>query len=152
MKIRVRRMTLKDVEAVNALERMCFDDPWQEDAFTQELTVNRNITRYIVLTAGNQVIAYAGTWLVIDEGQITTVAVHPDYRGRGYGERITRALMQEAASQGITWMSLEVRRSNLAAQSMYRKLGFDDVGYRKRYYENNREDALLMACEDLTKT
>lgn len=152
MKIRVRRMTLKDVEAVNALERMCFDDPWQEDAFTQELTVNRNITRYIVLTAGNQVIAYAGTWLVIDEGQITTVAVHPDYRGRGYGERITRALMQEAASQGITWMSLEVRRSNLAAQSMYRKLGFEDVGYRKRYYENNREDALLMACEDLTKT
>jgi len=85
----------------------------------------------------------------MDEGHITNIAVHPDFRGKGYGERVTRALMQCASDNGMVWMTLEVRRSNLVAQALYRKVGFFDVGYRKRYYEDNREDALIMACENL---
>jgi ribosomal-protein-alanine N-acetyltransferase len=147
--IRLRRMTLKDLDAVEALERLCFPDPWPRNAFERELTVNRRLARYLVLTWQGKPIAYAGVWLVEDEGHITNIAVHPDFRGRGCGERITRALMRMAADLGITWMTLEVRRGNAVAQKMYHKLGFVDVGYRKRYYEYNHEDALVMACEDL---
>ena len=65
---------------------------------------------------------------------ITNVAIHPDYRGRKLGEKLMRALIQLAADTSLSWMTLEVRRSNAVAQSLYRKLGFIDVGYRKRYY------------------
>ncbi|MEG0768205.1 MAG: ribosomal protein S18-alanine N-acetyltransferase, partial [Clostridia bacterium] len=85
----------------------------------------------------------------IDEAHVTNIAVHPSARGKGYGEAVTRALMQLASDTGMIWMTLEVRRSNLVAQNLYHKVGFVDVGYRKRYYEDNREDALIMACEHL---
>ena len=74
--------------------------------------------------------------------------MRPDRRGMGYGEMVTRGLIQLAADSGMNWMTLEVRRSNKAAQNLYHKLGFIDVGYRKRYYENT-EDALIMALEHL---
>ena len=94
-------------------------------------------------------VGYAGMWLVLDEGHITNVAIHPDYRGRKLGEKLMRALIQLAADTSLSWMTLEVRRSNVVAQSLYRKLGFIDVGYRKRYYADNKEDALIMALETL---
>ena len=87
--------------------------------------------------------------LVLDEAHVTNIAVRPDRRGLGYGKAITKALVQLAADSGMTWMTLECRRSNLVAQSIYRKLGFVDVGFRKRYYADNNEDALLMALEKL---
>ena len=93
-------------------------------------------------------IAYAGVWFILDEGHITNIAVHPERRGMGYGEMVTRGMIQLAADSGMNWMTLEVRRSNKAAQNLYHKLGFIDVGYRKRYYENS-EDALIMALEHL---
>ena len=85
---------------------------------------------------------------MLDEGHITNIAVREDRRGMGYGERVTRAMIQLAADSGMNWMTLEVRRSNEAAKRLYHKLGFIDVGYRKRYYENT-EDALIMALERL---
>ena len=94
-------------------------------------------------------VAYAGMWFVLDEAHVTNIAVRPDRLGLGYGKAITKALVQLAADSGMTWMTLECRRSNLIAQSIYRKLGFVDVGYRKRYYADNNEDALLMALEKL---
>ena len=141
-------MVLSDVDDVQEIEKGCFSVPWSRESFVQEITENK-CARYLVLELSGRVIAYAGMWLVMDEGHITNIAVHPDFRGRGYGERVTRALMQCASDNGMVWMTLEVRRSNLVAQALYRKVGFFDVGYRKRYYEDNREDALIMACENL---
>ena len=140
-------MTLEDVDAVHDIETACFKTPWSKESFRREVTDNA-CARYMVLREDGVAIAYAGVWFVLDEGHITNIAVRPDRRGLGYGEQVTRAMIQLAADSGMNWMTLEVRRSNVAAQNLYHKLGFIDVGYRKRYYENT-EDALIMALEQL---
>ena len=140
-------MTLEDVDGVHAIEEASFPSPWSRNSFVQEITENK-CARYLVLREDGEAAAYAGMWLIMDEGHITNIAVRPDRRGRGYGEAITRALIQLAADSGLRFLTLECRRSNLIAQSLYHKLGFRDVGFRKRYYENN-EDALIMFLEPL---
>ena len=140
-------MTLEDVEAVHAIEAATFKTPWSKESFYHDVTDNP-CARYVVLREDGEVVAYAGVWFVLDEGHITNIAVRQDRRGLGYGERVTRAMIQLAADSGMNWMTLEVRRSNRVAQNLYHKLGFIDVGYRKRYYENS-EDALIMALEKL---
>ncbi len=145
--ITIGLMTLEDVDAVAAIEAATFKTPWSKDAFYREVTDNA-LARYMVLREDGEAIAYAGVWFVLDEGHITNIAVREDRRGMGYGEQVTRALIQLAADSGMNWMTLEVRRGNTAAQNLYHKLGFIDVGYRKRYYENT-EDALIMALEHL---
>ena len=144
----VRPMTLADVDGVHAIEEATFAMPWSRESFEREVTETK-CARYLVAEKNGEIIAFAGTWLVIDEAHITNIAVREDMRGNGYGEKITRALMQAAANEGCLWMDLEVRRSNLRAQSLYRKVGFIDVGYRKRYYEDNGEDALLYVCQEM---
>ena len=126
-----------------AIEHLCFAMPWSKESILHDLHENV-CARYLVLTVDGVLAAYAGMWLIIDEAHVTNVAVHPDYRGRGYGERILRALMDLARENLMGLMTLEVRRSNAVAQSLYHKVGFIDVGYRKRYYEDNKEDALIM--------
>ncbi len=140
-------MTAADVDAVHEIEVACFKTPWSRASILHDVTENQ-CARYVVLRDGDRAIAYAGVWFILDEGHITNIAVHPDYRGRGLGERVARGMIQLAADSGMVWMTLEVRRSNKVAQNLYHKLGFIDVGYRKRYYENS-EDALVMALERL---
>ena len=140
-------MSIDDVDAVHAIEAACFKTPWSKESFYREVTENA-CARYMVVREDGTAIAYAGIWFVLDEGHITNIAVHPDRRRMGYGERVTRGLIRLAADSGMNWMTLEVRRSNTAAQNLYHKLGFIDVGYRKRYYENS-EDALIMVLEHL---
>lgn len=140
-------MTAADVDAVCAIEEATFARPWSRASIENELT--NSCARYVVLRRGGETVGYAGMWLVIDEAHITNVAIRKDLRGQGLGEKLMRALIQLAADSGMIWMTLEVRRSNAAAQGLYRKLGFVDVGWRKRYYEDNGEDALLMGLEHL---
>ena len=140
-------MTLEDVDAVHAIEEATFPTPWSHDAFVNEVTENR-CARYIVLKEDGVCVAYAGMWLIMDECHITNIAVRSDRRGLGYGEAVTRALIQLAADSGLSFLTLECRRSNAVAQSLYHKLGFKDVGFRKRYYENS-EDALIMYLQPL---
>ena len=140
-------MNESDVDGVYAIECESFKTPWSRESYYREVREN-DCARYMVIRERGQVIAYAGMWFVLDEAHITNVAVRSNRRGQGYGEMVMRALVQLAADSGMNWMTLEVRRSNLAAQGLYHKLGFIDVGYRKRYYENS-EDALIMALEQL---
>ena len=144
-------MTLSDVDAVHAIEAACFAIPWSRASFATEVTSNQ-CARYLVLKEDGTPVAYAGVWFVLDEGHITNIAVRPDRRKLGYGEMITRALMQLASDSGMRFLELEVRVSNLPAQALYHKLGFVDVGLRKRYYADTGEDALLMACEHLPES
>lgn len=141
-------MTLQDVDAVHEIEKQSFAIPWSRDAFIQEVTEN-HCARYLVAREDGVPVAYAGMWLVLDEAHVTNIAVREDRRGEGLGERVARALMQLAADTGVRYMTLEVRRGNLVAQGLYKKLGFVEVGFRKRYYADNNEDALVMACEQL---
>lgn len=95
------------------------------------------------------IIGFAGLWLMVDEAHITTIAVHPDYRGRGLGELELMSLIDIAYQIGAKWVTLEVRVSNYVAQSLYRKYGFREAGMRRRYYSDNQEDALIMWTEEI---
>lgn len=148
MSIITRRMTLDDVPQVHDIELHTFHTPWTYQSFVDEMTTNK-CARYMVAEENGRVIAYAGAWLVFEEGHITNIAVAEAARGRGVGTQVTRALMQYAANMGVEYMTLEVRKSNLVAQKMYKSLGFIELGVRKRYYEDNGEDAYLLVCQTM---
>lgn len=102
-------------------------------------------------SAEQQVVGFAGMWMYVDEAHIATIATHPDWRGRGIGERILIALLREAQHRRAMSVTLEVRVSNLVAQNLYRKYGFEEVGRRRAYYQDNREDALLMSVTNFAE-
>ena len=144
----IRRMTLNDLDAVAAIEAATFPTPWSRDSFRQEL--ERNVAaQYLVAEMDGQVIGYAGAWIILDESHITNIAIEESRRGLGYGRALTTALMQYLSNLGAAYATLEVRRSNLRAQNLYKSLGFVELGVRKRYYEDNREDALIMVCDHM---
>lgn len=136
-------MTLDDVDAVQVVERASFPVPWPANAFRHELSQNKN-ARYVVAREGDEVVGYAGLWLMVDEAHITTFAVLPERRRRRIGERMLQRLFEIADAMGAEWLTLEVRVSNLAAQRLYEKYGFRRAGVRRRYYSDNNEDALIM--------
>lgn len=144
----IRFMRLKDVDQVAAIEEATFAKPWSRESFRQELTRNA-VARYLVAEEDGQVLGYAGAWVILDESHITNIAVREDARGRGLGKRLTGELLQVLSNLGACYATLEVRVSNLRAQNLYKSLGFISVGKRKRYYEDNNEDAFLMVCEHL---
>lgn len=144
----IRRMTLNDVDGVHAIEAATFARPWTRQDFVKEMTTNA-CARYLVAEKDGAVIGYAGAWIVLDEAHVTNVAVAESWRGRGVGRQLTAALMQYAANLGVVYATLEVRKSNEKAKRLYQSLGFEYVGVRKRYYEDNGEDALLYCCQHM---
>lgn len=144
----LRRMTVDDVDAVTAIEQATFPTPWSRDAFYREVTANV-VARYLVAEKDGKIIGFAGAWLVLDESHITNIAITESERGKGYGRLLTMGLLQYLSNLGASYATLEVRVSNLRAQKLYEAAGFVTVGKRKRYYEDNGEDALLMVCEHL---
>ncbi|MCF8566356.1 ribosomal protein S18-alanine N-acetyltransferase [Alicyclobacillus tolerans] len=141
--LKIRKMTLSDLDGVLEVEHRSFTAPWSRQAFLREL-VDNQFARYIVADDVSRVIGYAGVWLILDEGHVTNIAVDPDYRGQHLGELLLRSLMTICLARGIKRMTLEVRVSNHVAKALYEKLGFVGVGVRKGYYTDNREDALIM--------
>lgn len=140
----IRAIRETDVPQIHEIETLCFPMPWSEESILHDVKENV-VARWLVLDDGEgRVLAYAGMWFVLDEAHVCNVAVHPAHRRRGYGKRIFEALTALAQENSMAMMTLEVRRSNLAAQNLYHACGFLDVGYRKRYYEDNQEDALIM--------
>ena len=146
--VTVRRMTLDDVDAVFEIEQESFARPWSRQAFVQEMTQNK-CARYMVAEADGRVVAYAGAWIVLDEAHITNIAVRKACRGQGIGKKVTFALMQYAANLGVVYATLEVRRGNVVAQNLYKQAGFEYVGLRKKYYEDNGEDAFIFCCQHM---
>jgi [ribosomal protein S18]-alanine N-acetyltransferase len=141
--ITFRLMQPEDIDQVWRIEKLSFPCPWSREAFYNELYHN-HFANYLVMTDGDQVIGYCGVWIIVDEAHITNIAVLPEYRGKGLGEELMKKTMELAKHLGATKMTLEVRVSNHVAQSLYRKLGFQNGGIRKQYYTDNQEDALVM--------
>nr|WP_187116292.1 ribosomal protein S18-alanine N-acetyltransferase [Kurthia massiliensis] len=135
-------MTLADAPAVHRIEEAVFPTPWTLESFEMEMTKNTQAT--YVVAEEDSIIGFCGMWVVLDESQITNVAVMPEGRGKGIGEALMRESMRIAREKGCVVMSLEVRVSNTVAQNLYRKLGFQAGGIRKGYYTDNQEDALVM--------
>lgn len=142
----LRNMTMEDIPDIMLIEHEAFSLPWSEDAFRNELTHN-HFARYLVMEHEGSLIGYAGMWNIVDESHVTNIAIRTVYRGLGLGKRLLRAMMDWAIELGMLRMTLEVRVSNLAAQSLYSKFGFYPVGTRKGYYSDNHEDAVIMWCE-----
>ncbi|WP_342471798.1 ribosomal protein S18-alanine N-acetyltransferase [Metasolibacillus sp. FSL H7-0170] len=141
--VQYRKMTIADVEAVYAIEVDAFPTPWTLDSFYYEMTENQ-FAYYTVAEENGEILGFCGSWLVIDAAQITNVAVVESARGRKIGEGLMREAIRVAREANMETMSLEVRVSNIVAQNLYYKLGFQDGGLRKGYYTDNQEDALVM--------
>jgi len=142
----IRKAEQKDIHEIAELDKLCFSAPWSESAFARELSENP-LAFYLIGEAADTgvIVGYAGLWLIQDEGHITNVAVHPDFRRRKIGEALVSVLMKESAQlAGTRTFTLEVRKSNAAAIKLYEKFGFVEVGLRKGYYADNQEDALIM--------
>ena len=159
-------MRVADLPTVVAIERQVFTSPWSMQAFLFDLTRRRDayylVARYLPWAAEGQasdradpqydasIMGYAGAWFLVDELHIATLAVRSEWRGRGVGELLFAGLLRWAIAQGADFATLEVRASNAVAQRLYAKYGLELVGRRKRYYADNREDALLMTAERLS--
>lgn len=141
--IQYRKMTVEDVEAVYAIEVASFPVPWTLDSFYYEMLENQ-FAYYTVAEESGEILGFCGSWMVVDAAQITNVAVVKSARGRKIGEGLMREAMRVAREANMETMSLEVRVSNVVAQNLYYKLGFQDGGLRKGYYTDNQEDALVM--------
>lgn len=143
MDINIRLMEETDIKAIVEMEKDIFPTPWPEEAFISELRDNK-LARYFVGEKDGQVIAYGGLWLIVGEGHITNIGVREDYRGQGIGGKILQALITYCQLTDATAMTLEVRRSNTIAQSLYKKYSFQVAGVRPEYYGDNNEDAIIM--------
>ena len=148
--LRIEPMTVADLPAVHAIERASFTAPWPPESYRNDLETNR-LAQYLVARVGDEIAAYGGMWLMIDEGHIITFAVHPAWRRQHVGERLLLSFLDLASDRGAHEATLEVRLSNLPARRLYEKFGFRPVGLRPRYYSDNGEDALIMTTEPLAE-
>lgn len=138
----IRPMVKADVPQVFDIERHSFNDSsWTIDAFYHELEANE-FAYYFVIEYNQHILGYVGSWIVIDQAQITTIAIASDYRGYGFGQLLLNYVIQFSRNTCDT-LSLEVRVENAVAQHVYQKLGFQYGGKRKNYYGEG-EDALVM--------
>ena len=140
--ISFREMRPEDAAAVEEIERASFAVPWSRRAFWEEAQNERTV--YLVALLEGEIVGYAGAWIILDEAQITNVAVTPEKRGQGVGRRLMEEMMRRAKARGAMRMTLEVRPSNEAALTLYKSCGFQDYGRRPRYYQDNGEDAIIM--------
>lgn len=136
-------MKVEDIDDILKIEHASFATPWSAEAFYNEM-VNNPYASYVVMQENEAIIGYCGLWVVLEDGHITNVAVLPEYRGRKLGEALMMQTLELAKALGAQRVSLEVRVTNVVAQGLYRKLGFQNGGIRKRYYTDNNEDALVM--------
>lgn len=167
MTLTLRYMRLEDVPQVITIDKLSFDPPWSTRSYNYEITES-NYIHMVVLeqdetprpatglrrlvrnlsgapsVASHKIVAYGGLWHIVDEAHISTIATHPDERGKGYGEIVLAAMVRRAVTLKAAYIVLEVRVSNLAAQALYKKYEFEIVDTKPRYYHNNGEDAYDM--------
>ena len=137
-----RKMSAADLKAVQAIEQESFHDSWAVESWLAEL--NSSLANYIVLEQDGIIRGFAGFWLIAGEAQVTRVAVAKDERGKGLGRILTEALIAAALQENAEAVTLEVRKSNIAAQTVYTQTGFTVSGVRPNYYVDNKEDAIIM--------
>jgi len=142
-------MQESDLKDVLWIERKSFITPWRGNAFRREIENDDDFSHFIVARHKNRTIAFIGFTHVLDEAHILTFAVHPKFRQRGVGTQLLMYALNMAKSLGAKKVTLEVRVSNIPAQSLYRKLGFQVVALRKRFYPDTGEDAYIMCIPNI---
>ncbi len=139
----IRLAEERDIDALAKLDSLCFTLAWSRSSFEFEIKENLKAI-YLVADYKGKIIGYGGIWIILDEGHITNIAVHPDFRNMGIGAKLITDLIELSERRGANKQTLEVRVSNYPAISLYNKLGFKTAGKREKYYEDNGEDALIL--------
>ena len=142
----LKKLSLEDINGLYEVSSLSLKETWSLDAIEKELS--NKFARYIVCKAGDKVIGFIGAWLIASEGQITNIAVHPDYRQKGIGRKLLKSLIYSLKEEDCNAITLEVRESNIIAKNLYKSLGFLSEGIRKNFYEDNKEDANIMWLRD----
>lgn len=147
--IYIKKMTSDDIDTVVRIESEAYGEHhWSKSSFYDEM--NNNLAKYYCARlASGEIAGFAGTWNIIDEGHITTIAVKPEYKRNHIGEAMIVQILEDCYNNGIKYLTLEVRASNTAAIELYKKYGFSSLGTRKGYYQDNNEDALIMWTENI---
>lgn len=148
LEVRLLAMRRRHLRSVLRIESRVYPVPWSMSLFLSELAL-RSTRAYYVAFVGKQLVGYAGLMMTLDDGHITTIAVDPAWHRHKVGSRLLLAVVREALRRGATSLTLEVRLSNKAAQTLYRRFGFRPVGVRKNYYSETKEDALVMWAEEV---
>jgi ribosomal-protein-alanine N-acetyltransferase len=146
-------MILEDIPRVHEIDQLSFSLPWPEKSFRFELTENPTTIALVVeivpINSDALVIGMSVVWLIVDEAHIATIAIHPDYRGHGYGRNLLAESLRQSIQRGAQLATLEVRVGNLTAQQLYHAFGFTIVGQRPQYYRDNNEDGMIMTVKNL---
>ena len=141
----IRLMCSEDVSAIAELEKNCFSDPWSENSIASEL--NNPLSCWLVAVEGDSLAGYVGSQTVLDGSDMMNIAVAPAHRRKGIAEALVLALCEHLRDRSSVCLLLEVRASNAPAISLYEKLNFVQIGRRKNYYRNPKEDALILRKE-----
>lgn len=141
-------MLPKDLPMVIEIDRLNFTEPWPAKSFSYELSTNYSIC-LVAVDDFDLVLAEIVVWVIVDEAHIATIAVHPNHQGRGIASALLAEALMLAMERGASASLLEVRPSNTAALKLYQRFGYEVVGVRKEYYQDNKEDALLLNLFDL---
>lgn len=140
--IKYCKLKEEHIEGLCSLDEICFNIPWTKTMFYEELKNDRAL--YFVAVFGEQVVGYGGIWAILDEAQITNIAVHSDFRRMKIASTLLKKLIAHCNEKKLNQITLEVRVGNVSAINLYQKHGFSKVGLRKKYYADNLEDALIM--------
>ena len=146
--LKIDRMRITDLDDVMEIEQMSFSMPWSRWMFEKELG-DRKRSHFLVLRSETEIMGYIGFWMVLDEAHITTIAVRSELRRKGFGSILMASALFLAESLGANKATLEVRVTNLPAQKLYSKFGFEIVAVRKNFYSDTGEDAYVMWIHDL---
>jgi len=141
----ITKMMECHVPQIAELEKLCFNDPWSQNSIASE--VNNKLSLWLVAVENEQVVGYVGSQTVLGETDMMNIAVHPEYRNKGIATALITQLISTLAQWGSHSLMLEVRASNDPAISVYKSLGFVELGRRRNYYRNPREDALILRKE-----
>lgn len=141
----LRPIKKEDIAAILEIEKQSFPEPYSEAVFQDELKIT--CSNLWVAEVDSQLAGYIDFWIIHDEIELISIAVHPQFRRQHVGEALMNQMIQMAQTKNIHIIYLDVRESNLGAQALYERFGFKRVGVRKRYYKNNHENALIMVKE-----
>lgn len=151
--VRFRPMELADVPRVREIDALSFSLPWSEQSYRFEVKENQSSLVLVAEAAQPDgrvdLVGMIVIWVILDEAHVATIATHPKYRRQGIGRRLLARGLMAAYDRGARLSYLEVRRYNLAAQTLYKRFGYEIVGERLRYYQDNNEDALLMTLAEI---
>ena len=139
----IREMTQKDIDAVAGVDNAAFPDAWKETTFCEE--IEKDYSHYFVCESDGEIIGYVGIWCIYETAELIRIATVPKFRKRGIAKELMHEILECAKTFGCERMMLEVRRSNIPAQELYKKFGFNEISVRKGYYSG--EDAIIMEAK-----